>query len=152
MSYTKSYNQGMIDGIELWGKGCSGQGDCEDCPIGSVSGANVTCADFARQFPAKMLSILKEMNEDGISYYNEYCMRFPAITMSVDVLASCMCRKTVFEGYLDCPVLDCEADDPEAEEKCIACWKEQYIGDKTEEDEDEDEEDDEEDDDEDEFI
>lgn len=148
MSYTKSYNQCMIDGIELWGKVCGKTGSCLECPISNIRGTNVTCQDFAKKFPAKMLSVLKEMNEGEITYFDEYCMRFPDNQMPVDYLAHCMCRKMVFEGYLDCPVLDCDEDNPEAEEKCIACWKEQYIGDKTEEDEDEGEEDD----DEDEFI
>lgn len=121
----KSHQQGMIDGIELWGTVCGKQGNCEGCPIGSIRGTNVTCQDFARQFPAKMLSILKEMNEGQLTYYEEYCMRFPECNLDLETLAAGTCRKMIFEGYCGCD----KADDPAA---CEACWKEQYIGDITE--------------------
>lgn len=130
----KSYNQGMIDGLELYGRVCGKTGNCLDCPIGNIRGANVTCQDFAKQFPAKMLSLLKEMDKGEITYYEEYCMRFPDNQMPIDIFASCMCRKAIFEGYLDCPVADSEDDDALVTEKCLACWNEKYIGDKTEDD------------------
>lgn len=121
----KSHQQGMIDGIELWGRVCGKQGNCDGCPIGSIRGTNVTCQDFAKQFPAKMLSILKEMDKGELTYYEEYCTRFPECNLSVDVLSLAMCRKAVFEGFVDCP----HADDEEA---CLKCWQEVYQGDVTE--------------------
>lgn len=116
----KDYGQGLVDGIQLWGTVCGRQGACEECPIGSLRGAGVSCQDFARQFPAKMLSILKEMNEGEITFYEEYCTRFQSCNLPVEVLAKAACRKAIFEGYLDCEGGDCEA-----------CWKERYIADIT---------------------
>lgn len=118
---SKSYNQGMVDGIELWGTVCGKQSNCEQCPIGSIRGTNVTCQDFAKQFPAKMLSILKEMNEGQITYFEEYCTRFPECNMEIESLSQCACRKAIFEGYIGC-----EGGD------CVACWNENYVGDVTE--------------------
>lgn len=124
----QSYKQGMIDGIKLWGEVCGKQGNCEDCPIGTIRGANVTCQDFARQFPAKMLSILSEMNEGEITYHQEFCTRFPECNMDIETLADSACRKAIFEGYLEC-----EGGD------CVACWQQSYVGDVSEaDDEDED--------------
>lgn len=125
MSSSKSHQQGMIDGIELWGKTCGRQGTCENCPIGSIRGTNVSCQDFASKFPAKMLSILKEMNEGELSFYEEYCIRFPNCNLDLETLAACTCRKAVFEGYLDCE----KASDTAA---CEACWREKYVADVTE--------------------
>lgn len=121
----KSYTQGMIDGIQLWGRTCGKQGDCSACPIGSIRGTNVTCQEFAKQFPAKMLSILKEMDEGELSFYEEYCTRFPECKLPIEELAMCTCRKAVFEGYLGCEV----GEDSAA---CEACWKEKYVQDVTE--------------------
>ena len=134
MADSKSYNQGMIDGLELWGRVCGKQGLCDNCPIGSIRGTNVTCQDFAKQFPAKMLSILKEMDEGELSYYEEYCTRFPECNLTVEELAALSCRKAIFEGYLNCE----KFEDSTA---CEACWKERYTSDITEFSEDGDEDD-----------
>lgn len=124
MSSVKSYQQGQIDAIQLWGTTCGKEANCIECPIGKIRGTGVTCQEFATQFPAKMLSLLKEMNEGEINYYEEYCIRFPECNLPVEVLAACTCRKAVFEGYLDCD----KSDDITA---CEACWKERYISDIT---------------------
>lgn len=119
----QSYNKGLSDGIKLWGEACGKQSSCATCPIGSIRGTNVTCQDFARQFPEKMLSILKEMNEGEISYFEEYCIRFPHSDLDVETLSKVTCRKAAFEGYLGC---ECTSDDD-----CIRCWKETYTDDVT---------------------
>lgn len=125
MSDTKSYKQGLVDGVALWGRVCGKQGNCEVCPIGSVRGANVTCQDFATQFPAKMVSILTEMDNSEITYFEEYTIRFPECNLPIETLANCACRKAVFEGDLSCTA--------DSEEQCIACWNEIYTGDVTSE-------------------
>ena len=112
--------KGMTEGIRLWGSVCGRQGICEECPIGSLRGAGVSCQDFARQFPGKMLSILQEMDQGELTYYEEFCTRFGSCNLPVEVLAKVTCRKAVFEGYLECEGGDCEA-----------CWKERYISDAT---------------------
>ena len=128
----KTHQQGMIDGLELWGRVC-GRGVCEECPIGSIRGTNVTCQDFARQFPAKMLSILKEIDEGELTYYEEYCTRFPESNLPIEALAACTCRKVVFEGYLDCDKVNDEAiETGDNVEICTECWKEKYVSDVTE--------------------
>lgn len=123
----KSYMQGKVDALQLWGRVCGGQGSCEDCPIGNIRGTNVTCQDFAKQFPQKMLSILTEMDNKEITYYQEYCMRFPDANMDIETLSACLCRKAVFEGYLAC-------DRAEIPDACLECWKQKYVGDVTETD------------------
>lgn len=115
-----NYTKGMVDGIKLWGETCGRQGSCDKCPIGIIRGTGVTCQDFARQFPQKMLSLLSEIHDGEISYYQEFCMRFPESNMTVKQLADCVCRRTAFEGYVEC-----EGGD------CVSCWKETYIGDVT---------------------
>lgn len=120
----KTYTQGQIDALSTWGRACGKQGNCNDCPVGTIRGANVTCQDFARQFPAKFLSMLTEMDQETISYYNEFCTRFPYAAMDLDVLSACMCRKAVFEGYLKCDKADVEGE-------CEKCWSEPYTADVT---------------------
>ncbi len=121
---SNSYLKGMTDGLQLWGTVCGRQGNCEVCPIGSLRGANVSCQDFARQFPEKMLSILKEMNEGNISFYEEYCMRFPECNLSIEDIAVCACRKAIFEGYVGC-------ENANGQDECVRCWNEKYEGDVT---------------------
>lgn len=124
----KTYNQGVIDGIALWGRACGGQGNCEVCPIGSIRGTGVTCQEFAKQFPAKMVSILKEMDEGQLTYYEEFCLRFPSCQLDVDTLAMTACRKNVFEGKVDCTRMDEEG-------ACRECWMRPYVSDVSETDE-----------------
>lgn len=124
----KTYQQGVIDGIALWGRTCGKESNCEGCPIGSIRGAGVTCQDFARQFPAKMASILKEMDEGQITYFEEYCLRFPSCQLDVEQLALVACRKACFEGNVSCKRM-------EEEGACEACWKEVYVADVSGDDE-----------------
>lgn len=125
----KSYQQGVIDGIGLWGRACGKQGNCDVCPIGSLRGAGVTCQDFAKQFPAKMASILKEMDEGQLTYYEEFCMRFPSCQLDVATLALTSCRKAVFEGKVDCPRM-------EETGACEECWLQPYVTDVSEDEDD----------------
>lgn len=122
----KSYRQGMIDGIQLWGNACSRQGICSKCPISVLAGAGVACQEFAKQFPAKTLTILQEVADQPLSYYEEFCLRFPNANVNVQTLALLACRKAVFEGYISCNGKDDGLD-------CVECWSETYEGDITEE-------------------
>ena len=121
----KSYQHGVIDGISLWGRVCGAQGNCSVCPIGSIRGTGVTCQEFAKQFPAKMVSIMKEMDEGQLTYYEEFCLRFPSCQLPVDTLALTTCRKSIFEGKVDCNKMDIEG-------ACQECWQEAYVADVTE--------------------
>ena len=69
--------------------------------------------------------------EGELTYYEEYCTRFPECNLPVEVLSLALCRKAVFEGYVECP----HTDDEQA---CLNCWKEVYSGDVTEVQEEED--------------
>lgn len=120
MSSSNSYQQGRIDGIKLWGEACAKEGSCERCPIGIIRGTGITCQEFARKYPAKMISLLQEMNNNRISFYEEFCIRFPNSNITVEELADCACRKVVFEGYLSCKGGD-----------CVECWQEDFTGDIT---------------------
>lgn len=118
-----TYEQGIIDGVKLWGTACSGQGNCDSCPVSVLTGANVTCAEFAKKFPEKMAGMFSDMTKEDHTYYNEYCLRFPNCNLPVEVLAECACRKAVFEGNVNCEV--------EGESACVDCWNERYYGDVT---------------------
>ena len=119
---SKTYEQGLQDGILLWGEGCSKMANCDECPVGVCKGAGVTCQEFAKQFPQKMVSLLKDVSNGGVSYVQEYNIRFPESNMTAEQLyENGVCRKTVFEGYVGC-----EGGD------CIECWKSRYVGDTTE--------------------
>lgn len=121
----KTYQDGVIDGVALFGRVCAKTGNCENCPVGAIRGAGTTCQDYARNFPKKMVSLLTEMDKEDYTYYNEFSVRFPESNLPVELLALSTCRKAVFEGYLDCP----NAGEDSA---CIACWQEQYVSDVTE--------------------
>lgn len=117
----KSYEQGVQDGVALWGRTCGRMEDCESCQVGIIKGVNVTCQEFAKQFPAKMVSLLKEMDKGEITYAEEYRTRFPECGMSAeDLYQNGVCRKTIFEGYVGF----CDND-------CVKCWNEVYTGDVT---------------------
>lgn len=110
--------KGMIEAIQLWGRVCGKQANCESCPIASVRETGLTCQDFAKNYPAKMLSLLLELDRGELTYFQEYCLRFPDCNLSVEDLSECTCRKAVFEGKLGC-----ESGD------CVACWNSRYFGD-----------------------
>ena len=120
----KTYNEGAQDTISMWGRVCGSVGSCDECPIGALRGDEITCQEFAAKFPQKMLSILKELDRNDVTYYQEFCMRFPHQSLPLAVVASCVCRKLVFEGYLQC-------EDAEVDGACEECWKETYTGDST---------------------
>ena len=118
----KSYRAGMADGLKLWGEVCQKEVSCSACPIGQMKGLNVSCQEFASKFPMKMISILEEIKNNGTTYYEEFCARFPEMDLIEEDLAELACRKAVFEGYVDCN---------KSPEECLAWWKEKYIGDRT---------------------
>ena len=74
---SKSYEQGVQDGVKLWGEACGKQANCDSCPIGMLKGANITCQEFAQKFSPKMTSMLKEMRDGDYTYFDEYVTRFP---------------------------------------------------------------------------
>ena len=120
---SESYEQGLQDGIELYGRVCSTQSNCEDCPIGMIRGSEITCQEFMSKFPSKMVSLLSEMDSEEYTYYKEYITRFPNCNLDLDTLSEIACRKFLFEGFTTCEEGDCKA-----------CWLEKYIGDVTVED------------------
>lgn len=113
----------MKEALALWGRVCGRQGACDICPVGAIRGTNITCQEFAQKFPDKFLSLLQEMDakEDGYTYYNEYCVRFPECNQPIENVAQMACRLALFEGGLSCPFGD-NAD-------CVACWNTPYVGD-----------------------
>ena len=115
------FQSGKVEALRIWGSVCSGIGDCSDCPIGQLTGVNLSCQEFATQFPEKFLSVLEEIYEGGRTYYHEYCTRFPNSNLSLEELATCACRKCIFEGDLSC--------DSNTLERCVACWSAPYKGD-----------------------
>lgn len=120
----KYNNQGMVDFAKAWGSVCSSR-NCEECSVDIIKGADISCPEFARQFPKKFVSLILDEYEGGITYANEYALRFPNCKMTAeDFVALGMCRRAVFESYLDCEYLGTGN-----EERCIECWKERYIAD-----------------------
>lgn len=123
---TKNYESGVVDGVALWAEAC-GKTQCSECPINQI-GAGTRCQDYIAKFPAKAVNILKEMKGLPHTYYEEYMSRFPACDLTVEALSLLICRKAVYEGYLDCP----HGSEEKNEEACLACWKEAYKGDAVE--------------------
>lgn len=121
----KNYMQGMQDGLELYGRVCGKQSSCEECMVGQLKGNAVSCQEFMKQFPMKMLSFLTEMDSGDYSYFDEYVTRFPNCNLPIEDLSQIVCRKAIFEGYVECD-----------SEDCLECWKEQYVTDVTMSDED----------------
>lgn len=128
MSVSKKFDsQGMVDFAKMWGTIC-GSRNCEDCSVYIIKGADVDCQEFARQFPKKFVSLITDEYEGGITYAQEYVLRFPACKLAAeDFVAMGMCRRAVFESYLDCDALG-SGDD----ERCRKCWEERYIADREE--------------------
>lgn len=117
----KTYQEGMNDAIKLWGTVCGRQGSCEDCLLSQIAGIGGTCQDVAKQFPAKTVSLLSEMAGKPLTYAQEYATRFPASGMNAEMLyESGVCRKTIFEGNVECSGGD-----------CVACWNQIYEGDRS---------------------
>lgn len=123
-----TYESGMIDALSMWGRVCGNEGGCITCPISAVRGTGLTCQEFARKSPDKMLSLLQELDGRKPSYFSEYNLRFPNAQIPLEDLAKVICRKGCFEGYYGC-------DDYEDIEKCKKCWLEPYTGDVTVEEE-----------------
>jgi len=116
------YRKGMADGLKNWGQVCSGQGRCDECPVG-VSKGQMSCQEFAYKFPEMMANVLEQAASGHVnSYYNEFCVRFPNSAMPVELLARAFCRKAMFEGSFECTV----EDDVDA---CIACWNKPHYSD-----------------------
>lgn len=122
MSNEKNNNEAMAEALKLWGTVCGSKGSCDTCAVVAFLDAGMTCMDFAKAYPKKFLSILKE-HEGDHNYYNEFCIRFPKCDLTEAECATLFCRKAMFQGYLDCEKSD---DD------CLACWQEKYAGDVTE--------------------
>ena len=117
MSNNKTYEDGLVDGIQKYGAFCSSFGDCSSCSVGKQLGS-LSCAEFAKKFPQRFLA---EANSGiGYSFYNEYCRRFPNSRMSVETLADSACRKVLFEGFTGCQGGD-----------CVACWNEKFTTERT---------------------
>lgn len=119
----KTYEQGAHDVVQAWAEIC-GAGNCEECPVYVVTDAGVDCAEFARKFPAKFAALMLESAGGGVSYAQEYALRFPQSGFTSEELASLgICRKMIFSGVVDC--------DRDASE-CKGCWEERYEGDSDE--------------------
>ena len=117
----KSYEQGKQDGLELYGRVCSTQSSCSECMIGQLRGESISCQEFMKQFPGKMVSLLTEMDSAEYTYFDEYVTRFPNCNLSLTDLADIVCRKAIFEGFVSCNGGDCKD-----------CWSMKYTGDITE--------------------
>lgn len=119
MSEKKTYEQGMIDAVKIYGEACGGKVNCSECGVGVVIGADVSCHEFAQKFPQKFITLLKESLNNGVSYAEVYAMRFPNSSLSAEDLANLgMCRKVIFDGDLTC-----NKDSTE----CLNCWKSIYM-------------------------
>lgn len=119
-----TYESGMIDALSMWGRVCGNEGGCADCPISVVRGTGITCQEFAKKAPEKMLSLLQELDGKEPTYFSEYNLRFPNAQIPLEDLAGLTCRKVCFEGYFGC-------HDYNDVDKCIKCWQEHYTGDVT---------------------
>ena len=79
----KYNNQGMVDFAKAWGSVCSSR-NCEECSVDIIKGADISCPEFARQFPKKFVSLILDEYEGGITYAHEYVLRFPNCKMTAE--------------------------------------------------------------------
>lgn len=113
----RTYEKGMVDAVKIWAETCGGM-SCEECSIGIVRGADVTCQEFAKKFPEKFITLLREQHEGGNTFAQEFALRFPESGLTAEELVSVgMCRKLIFNGDATCE---------EPSTKCEACWKSIY--------------------------
>ena len=119
----KTYEDGLADGVKLWGEACSRMGNCGDCPLGDLRGDKTTCAEFCKQFPKKSVSALKSALDADYTYYDEYLTRFPNCDTDVETLANNVCRQFVFGGFAN---FTCDKDVVENPSLCVDCWLHKY--------------------------
>lgn len=124
----KTYENGLVDAMRMWGNVCGSEGGCPNCPIYAVRGTGMTCQEFAKKSPEKMISLLQELDKQPVTYFSEYNLRFPNAQLDLEAVASTICRKACFEGYFGCDGFD-------DTERCKKCWMEDYTGDVTVEEE-----------------
>ena len=119
----KTYEQGMEDGVQLFGKVCTKMGNCANCPVGEVRGEQISCPAFAKQFPKKMVSLLKSADDADYTYYDEFVTRFPNNGTDVETLATNVCRQFVFGGVAN---FVCDKDVEADPSVCVDCWLKHY--------------------------
>ena len=123
MNNTLTYEQGMIDAINLWGQVCGQRADCENCVVNQVRG-ELSCFELAEKCPDKMIRALIDTINLPHTYYNEYCYRFPESKFSLQLIATIMCRKAIFQGDVSC-----DLDVKYHPEICQQCWETEYLSD-----------------------
>lgn len=104
----------VYEGLALFGKVCRTRSDCGVCKIFQEKGA-LTCQEFIEKFPDKAYSLLKEMDSETYTYYDELMSRFPENSLNVEIVSESFCRKAIFDGDSTC-----------TDTNCLECWKEKY--------------------------
>lgn len=116
----KTYEDGMIDMATMFGTVCESKSVCEECSVGVMKG-ELSCQEFAKKYPKKFASLIKDQFEHGITYADEFNIRFPKNPITAKDLAELgICRRALFEGYLNC-------DKPSS--FCKDCWESLYVED-----------------------
>ena len=114
---SKTYEQGLQDGLEMYGRVCTKIGNCNECPIGAVRGsADVSCQEVLAKFPAKAVSLLSEEDGKDYTYINEFHTRLPQSNLSDEDIIASLCCFDLFG--LETPD-SCHQD-------CEACWNKRY--------------------------
>lgn len=111
-----TYTKGYVNALKEFGEVCSSN-SCESCAIASLRGSELSCQEFMKKFPEKFASMLEFMQDKEQTFLNEFRTRFPDCELEDKDIPDTLCRKMVFEGYVDC-----EGGD------CVACWEEPYTG------------------------
>lgn len=121
MDNSKTYNEGLKDGLALYGRVCATEGNCQTCAIGIIKGDDITCAEFLKQFPNKALSILRDKDEKGYSYMDEFFVRNPECALSREEVADSFCCEEMFniQGNT-CPMT--KGANGEEVPDCSKCW------------------------------
>ena len=122
----KTYEQGMIDAIQKYGKVCDKyiKRKCDGCPLEYASRGTTGCIQLAKESPEKFLSELKQA-DNSHTYSDEFRFRYPASGLSTEELVTLgMCRKIIFDGYFECENYGNE----NGTEECVLCWEQLYKG------------------------
>lgn len=121
MADTKTYSEGLRDGLALYGRVCATEGSCDTCAIGIIKGNDITCAEFLKQFPNKALSILRDKDEKGYSYLDEFYTRHPECSLDKSEVETSFCCADMFGlQENDCPMVT--GSDGKQTPDCAKCW------------------------------
>lgn len=143
------FMSGFSNGIQLVASCCAlNDSECFNCPLGEAMEDGTDCLDFCADNADAVADIMADFIANGgipfkhsfiapypiktvghmekpeaissRTYYDEFCVRMPTCSDSIESVASGCCRNVCF-GLGACPQED------EDSTYCVKCWSESYV-------------------------